>query len=215
MKEFTEQEMVRRNKLQDIEKFCNPYPDHFDRTHKLIVARELEDGTTGVKIAGRIVFLRKMGKLSFVRIRDLESDMQLEIKVDILGEENYEFFKKQIDTGDFVGAEGEIFTTQTGEKTLRVENFEFLGKSLRPLPEKFHGLTDIEERYRRRYVDLIMNDESKNIAFKRPLILKEKNTKIDFIAILGVCVGMLLFFAENIFGVSDSKFSDTKFSFKE
>jgi len=167
MKEFTEQEMVRRNKLQDIEKFCNPYPDHYDRTHKLIEARELIDGTTDVKIAGRIVFLRKMGKLSFVRIRDLESDMQLEIKVDIIGEENYEFFKKQIDTGDFIGAKGKIFTTQTKEKTLRVHELTFLGKALRPLPEKFHGLVDTEIKYRQRYVDLITNEEARKVFLGR------------------------------------------------
>ena len=104
----------------------------------------LEDGTSDVRIAGRIIFMRKMGKLSFVRIRDIEADMQLEIKIDEVGEEAYQFFKKQIDTGDFIGAEGEIFTTQTGEKTLRVHNFQFLGKALRPLPEKYHGLTDTE-----------------------------------------------------------------------
>lgn len=108
-----------------------------------------------------------MGKLSFVRIRDLEADMQLEIKIDMVGEENYAFFKKQIDSGDFIGATGEIFTTQTGEKTLRVKEFKFLGKALRPLPEKFHGLVDTELKYRQRYVDLITNEESRRIFLGR------------------------------------------------
>ena len=167
MRELTEQELVRREKLEEIKKVCNPYPEKFDRTHTLVEAKNLEDGTQNVRIAGRTIFMRKMGKLSFVRIRDLQGDMQLEFKIDIIGEDNYQFFKKQVDAGDFIGAEGEIFTTQTGEKTLRVHSFEFLGKALRPLPEKFHGLTDIELKYRQRYVDLITNEESRNIFLGR------------------------------------------------
>jgi len=167
MREFTEQELVRRNKLEEISKVCNPYPEKFEKTHALKDAKNLEDGTQNVSLAGRIIFMRKMGKLSFIRIRDLEGAMQLEIKIDIVGEEKYEFFKKLIDTGDFIGATGEIFTTQTGEKTLRVQSFEFLGKALRPLPEKFHGLTDIEQKYRQRYTDLIMNEESRRVFLGR------------------------------------------------
>jgi len=167
MKEYSEQELVRRQKLEEISKVCNPYPEKFERTHALKDASSLEDGTKNVRLAGRIMFMRKMGKLSFIRIRDLEGAMQLEIKVDIVGEERYEFFKKMFDAGDFIGAEGEIFTTQTGEKTLRVETFEFLGKALRPLPEKFHGLTDIEQKYRQRYTDLIMNEESRKVFLGR------------------------------------------------
>ena len=163
----SEQELVRIGKLDAIREYCNPYPEKYEKTHPLKDARLLEDGTTDVRIAGRIVFMRKMGKLSFVRIRDIEGDMQLEIKIDMVGEEAYDFFKKQIDTGDFIGAEGEIFTTQTGEKTLRVHNFEFLGKALRPLPEKFHGLTDMEMKYRQRYVDLIMNEETRKVFLGR------------------------------------------------
>lgn len=167
MREFTEQELVRRNKLNEIGEVCNPYPERFEKTHTLKEARNLADGEQNVSLAGRIVFMRKMGKLSFVRIRDLEGDMQLEIKIDEVGEERYSFFKKLIDTGDFIGAKGEIFTTQTGEKTLRVVSFEFLGKALRPLPEKFHGLTDIEQKYRQRYTDLIMNEESRKVFLGR------------------------------------------------
>lgn len=165
--ERSEQELVRIGKLDTIREYCNPYPEKYEKTHALKDARLLEDGTTDVRIAGRIVFMRKMGKLSFVKIRDIEGNMQLEIKIDIVGENAYEFFKKQIDTGDFIGAEGEIFTTQTGEKTLRVKSFEFLGKALRPLPEKFHGLTDMELKYRQRYVDLIMNEETRRVFLGR------------------------------------------------
>lgn len=167
MREFTEQELVRREKLEEIRKVCNPYPAKYTKTHSLKDAKNLEDGTVNVSIAGRIIFMRKMGKLSFVRIRDLEGDMQLEIKIDEVKEERYDFFKKQIDTGDFIGANGEIFTTQTGEKTLRVHTFEFLGKALRPLPEKFHGLVDTELKYRQRYVDLITNEESRKVFLGR------------------------------------------------
>lgn len=166
-RQFSEQEQVRRDKLEEIKKYCNPYPEKYNVTHKIKDARLLEDGITDVAIAGRIVFMRKMGKLSFVRIRDIEGDMQLEIKIDMVGEEKYAFFKKLIDTGDFIGASGEIFTTQTGEKTLRVHNFEFLGKALRPLPEKFHGLTDTEEKYRQRYTDIIMNADSRKVFLGR------------------------------------------------
>ncbi|MBD8923078.1 lysine--tRNA ligase [bacterium] len=167
MREFSEQELVRRDKLSEITKICNPYPDSFKRTHTLKEAKVLEDGTTDVSVCGRIIFMRKMGKLSFVRIRELESDLQLELKIDELGEDKYNFFKKLIDSGDFIGATGEIFTTQTGEKTLRVMEYQFLGKSLRPLPEKFHGLQDTELKYRNRYVDLIMNQESRNVFLGR------------------------------------------------
>jgi lysyl-tRNA synthetase class 2 len=167
MRELSEQEVVRRGKLEEIAKVCNPYPAKYERTHTLKEAKLLEDGTKDVSIAGRVGFARKMGKLSFVKIKDLEENMQLEFKVDLLGEEKYDFFKRLIDTGDFIGAKGEIFTTQTGEKTLRVEDFTFLGKSLRPLPEKFHGLTDTEIKYRERYVDLIMNQDSRDIFLGR------------------------------------------------
>ena len=159
----SEQERVRIGKLDTIREFCNPYPERFEVSHKLKDAKNLEDGTKEVSLAGRITFMRKMGKLSFIRIQDLEGSMQLEFKLDILGEDNYQFFKKQIDSGDFIGATGEIFTTQTGEKTLRVECFKFLGKALRPMPEKFHGVSDTEIKYRQRYVDLIANEESRRV----------------------------------------------------
>ena len=167
MRELSEQEVIRREKLEEIKKVCNPYPAKYERTHTLTEAKKLEDGTKDVKVCGRIAFARKMGKLSFVKIRNIEDVFQLEFRVDLLGEEKYGFFKKLIDGGDFIGAKGEIFTTQTGEKTLRVEEFEFLGKSLRPLPEKFHGLSDVEAKYRERYIDLMMNEESRKVFLGR------------------------------------------------
>ena len=167
MRELSEQEIVRRNKVEEIRKVCNPYPERFPITHRLHEAVELPDETKNVSVAGRIVFMRKMGKLSFLRIRDLEGSLQVSIKIDLVGEEKYDFFKSMIDVGDFIGVTGEMFTTQTGEKTLRADTFEFLGKALRPLPEKFHGLTDIEDKYRERYVDLISNEDSRKVFLGR------------------------------------------------
>lgn len=162
MREFSEQELVRRDKVEKMREYCNPYPERFAVTCELKDAKELADGTDQVSVAGRIVFMRKMGKMSFVTIRDVEGSIQLSIKVDMVGEETYQFFKELVDVGDFVGVTGEVFTTHTGEKTIRATQFYFLGKALKPLPEKFHGLTDTEMCYRNRYVDLIMNQETRD-----------------------------------------------------
>lgn len=179
MREFSEQELVRRDKINKIREFCNPYPERFEVTHSLKEASLLEDETKDVSVAGRIVFMRKMGKMSFLKIRDIEGDLQISIKIDLVGEENYEFFKSNIDVGDFIGAVGEIFTTHTGEKTLRADRFEFLGKALKPLPEKFHGLTDLEACYRQRYVDLIMNQETRNRFMVRVKFIRELRNYLD------------------------------------
>lgn len=165
--ELTEQEIVRRNKVEEISKYCNPYPEKYEVNYSLKEASTLEDETQDVSVAGRIVFLRKMGKLSFLRLRDIEGELQVSIKIDLVGEEKYEFFKDYFDIGDFIGVKGEMFTTHTGEKTLRANSFEFLGKALKPLPEKFHGLTDIELKYRQRYIDLISNEESRKVFLGR------------------------------------------------
>ena len=167
MRELSEQELVRREKVKEIKKYCNPYPEKYDVNHTLVSASKLADGVDDVKVAGRIVFMRKMGKLSFLKLRDIEGDLQVSIKIDLVGEEKYQFFKSLIDVGDFLGVTGEMFTTGTGEKTLRANDFTFLGKALKPLPEKFHGLTDIEEKYRARYTDLISNNESRKIFLGR------------------------------------------------
>jgi len=167
MRELSEQEIVRRDKLDEIRKYTNPYPERYDVTNTLKEARTLADGTKDISLAGRIVFIRKMGKLSFFRLRDLEADIQVQLKADTTKEEDYEFFKKLVDIGDFVGVKGEIITTQTGEKSLLASTLTFLGKALKPLPEKFHGLNDTELKYRQRYVDLISNEESRNVFLGR------------------------------------------------
>ena len=164
MQVLTEQEQVRRQKLSEI---TNPYPEKYVTNYTIEEAINLEDGVKDVSVAGRITFMRKMGKLSFVKIRNIKAAIQLEFRVDELGEAEYDIFKKILDSGDFIGVKGEMFTTQTGEKTIRVHEFTFLGKALRPLPEKFHGLTDTEIRYRERYTDLIMNQDSRDIFLGR------------------------------------------------
>ena len=120
-----------------------------------------------------------MGKLSFLKLRDIDSDFQISFKKDLLGEEEYNFFNKFIDIGDFIGVEGEIFTTQTGEKTLRANSFKFLGKALKPLPEKFLGLSDQELKYRQRYVDLITNEETRDRFKTRFLFIREVRNYLD------------------------------------
>lgn len=172
MREFTQQEQVRRDKVEEIRKECNPYPEKYEITNSIKEARNLEDGTKNVKIAGRIVFMRKMGKLSFIKIRDIESAIQVSLQLDLLGDK-YKFFKTSFDVGDFIGAQGEIVTTKTGEKTLRASNIEFLGKALKPLPEKFHGVTDQEIKYRNRYVDLIMNEDARERFLLRSKLIWE------------------------------------------
>lgn len=173
MRELSEQERVRREKLEKISEFCNPYPERYEVTHSLVEASKLDDDTKDVSVAGRIVFMRKMGKMSFLRLRDIDGDLQVSLKLDLLGEEVYNFFKSSVDIGDFIGVKGEIFTTQTGEKTLRALEFKFLGKALKPLPEKFHGLVDAEQCYRHRYVDMIMNEDTRNRFRIRMNFIKE------------------------------------------
>ncbi len=179
MREFSEQELVRRNKLEEIAKVCNPYPERFEITHELKDAMLLEDATTNVRVAGRIILMRKMGKMSFLTIGDIEGKIQISLKLDVLGEESYNNFKSFYDLGDFIGVEGEVFTTHTGEKTIRASHIEFLGKALKPLPEKFHGVEDIETIYRQRYLDLITNDESKKKFLFRSRFIKEVRRYLD------------------------------------
>ena len=170
MREFTEQELVRREKLKNIQ---NPYPERFEVNTEIKDAKELPDETTGVRVAGRIVLMRKMGKMSFLTIGDIGGRIQISVKMDMIGEEAYQEFKQNYDLGDFIGVVGEVFTTHTVEKTIRASEITFLGKALRPLPEKFHGLEDQEMIYRERYVDLIMNDDEKKKFLFRSAFIRE------------------------------------------
>ena len=178
---FTEQELVRREKAEKLRSLgLDPFGDRYDRDslandikekYKDLTHEELESMDEHAKVAGRIMFIRKMGKASFFSIQDKSGKIQIYISINDIGEEDYNLFKTA-DIGDIVGVEGKIMKTMTGEVTIKCLKYTHLVKALKPLPEKFHGLQDKEERYRRRYVDLIMNEESKRTAFLRPKIIR-------------------------------------------
>lgn len=177
---FTEQELVRREKASKLKELgLDPFGNRYDRTalagelkekYEGKTHEELENENILVKVAGRIMFIRKMGKASFFTIQDKSGKIQIYISINDIGEESYALFKTA-DIGDIVGIEGKIMKTQTGEVTIKCLKYTHLVKALKPLPEKFHGLQDKEERYRRRYVDLIMNEEAKRNAIYRSKII--------------------------------------------
>ena len=144
-----------------------------------------------VVVAGRIMSKRGMGKVGFIHIADITGQIQVFVKKDVLGEEEYNRFKK-LDIGDILGAEGEVFTTQTGEISIRAEKLTLLSKSLLPLPEKFHGMTDTDLRYRQRYVDLIMNADVKDTFIKRSKIIASIRRYLDGQGFLEVETPMLV-----------------------
>jgi len=161
----------RREKLAQLREQGQAYPNQFNRQHfaqKLrqqyadLSREELESRAIAVSLAGRMMFKRVMGKASFAQLQDMTGTLQIFVQRDAIGEAAYEAFKHS-DIGDIYGVEGLLFQTKTGELTIKVRQIELLTKSLRPLPEKFHGLTDQEQKYRRRYLDLIMNQESRRV----------------------------------------------------
>lgn len=172
------QERVRKlNELK--EKDINPFPYAYTVSkHALDIKEEHKDleaesHTQAVEtVAGRIKLLRRMGKASFLTIEDVSGTIQLFFRADDVGKEEYKLLKK-LDIGDFIGAKGNVFTTKTGEITIYVEEFSILAKSIRPLPEKYHGLKDTELTYRKRHLDLITNKESMKVFQKRSQILRE------------------------------------------
>ena len=181
MRELTDQEKVRREKAENIRNLgMDPFGQRYDKTDYALDIKEkfkdvdhdeFEKREDLVRVAGRIMFIRKMGKASFFTIQDKTGKIQIYISINDIGEESYTLFKTA-DIGDIVGVYGKVMKTQTGEVTIKCMEYTHLVKALRPLPEKFHGLTDIEERYRRRYVDLIMNEESRKTALMRPRIIR-------------------------------------------
>ncbi len=185
---LTEQERVRRQKMQDlIDMGIDPFGSAYQRTTtsgKIIAQyedktkEELQELDVHVKVAGRIMTKRRQGKAGFMHIQDVDGQIQIYVRKDVIGEEQYEIFKKN-DIGDIVGIEGTVMKTDHGQLSVRAMVYTHLSKSLRPLPEKFHGLTDVEERFRRRYVDLIMNPEAKHIALTRPKIIRAVQEYLD------------------------------------
>jgi len=164
---------ARMVKFDYVKSVANPYPERFDVTHSLCDAAMLPDGTQDIRVAGRLMTMRKMGKMSFATIADVAGKVQVAVKKDTVGDEAYDFFKKAFDIGDFIGIEGDVFTTNTGEKTIRATTLTFLGKAFRSFPEKFHGINDMDIRQRQRYLDLCMNDETKDRFLKKFQFVKE------------------------------------------
>ncbi|MFA7188170.1 MAG: lysine--tRNA ligase [Alphaproteobacteria bacterium] len=142
------------------------WKDRFERTATITEIRGMKDGTK-VSVPGRVIALRWLGKLMFGRIYDINGEIQFSMSREELGEEQYKFFKANVDMGDFVGITGELYQTTAGELTVKVSKYEILAKALRPLPEKFHGLTDTETRYRQRYLDIIANEETRRTMLMR------------------------------------------------
>ncbi len=178
-KNINDQMQFRRNKIAQIKEIGEqPYAERFDITHTLSQALKLDDGVKGVRVAGRIVALRYFGKLAFGRLFGFSGKMQFALLKNKLGE-RFSQFKKVVDIGDFVGIEGEITTTKTGEKTIDISRWTFLSKALRPLPEKFHGITDPELCLRQRYLDLIMSEEVMSRFKKRTKIIKTIRDFLD------------------------------------
>ncbi len=170
-----DQHAVRRQKLAELRAAgTDPFRAEFATTHFSAEALgahvEGQDNTVGVAVAGRLVTIRDMGKSQFVKILDQQGELQLYIKKDVVGDDAYAAFKK-LDLGDIIGARGTLFKTKTGEITVRAESFVLVAKALRPLPEKWHGLADPETVYRQRYLDLVVNRESRHRLLLRSRVV--------------------------------------------
>ncbi len=175
----TDQRDVRIEKIKMLRQAgVLPFAERFEKSHFLNAAKELPDGTKAVRAAGRIVAIRGFGKLTFCQLLDYSGTMQFALQKNKLAE-SFDLFMKTVDMGDFVGVEGEIITTRTGEKTIDVSSWTFLSKSLRPLPEKFHGLTDQEQVYRKRYLDLITEPSHMERFKKRVQIIRTIRDFLD------------------------------------
>lgn len=188
IEELNDQMKVRREKMENLrEAGIDPFGHKFTRTHNSQELHEAYDEKTKEElhelalsgiVAGRLMTKRGKGKVGFAHLQDREGQIQLYVRKDEVGEENYEIFKKA-DLGDFLGVEGEIMKTDMGELSIKAKKLTFLSKALRPLPEKFHGLTDTETRYRKRYLDLISNKESFNRFVTRSKIISEIRRYMD------------------------------------
>jgi lysyl-tRNA synthetase class 2 len=185
------EETLREERLRKLEELrergLDPYrPTRFDRTHP---ARQIhdefsqlapgEEGQSRVRVAGRITARRVMGGASFYDLRDGSGRIQIYATQDALGPKRYALLAEELDVGDFLGVEGPVFRTKRGELSVRVEEFHILAKALRPLPEKWHGLRDVETRYRQRYLDLLANEESRRVFETRSRIIREMRRFLD------------------------------------
>ncbi len=167
------EEAVRLGRLESLQQQgIDSYPSSCQKTHTIAQARELSVDSS-VVLVGRLVSSREMGKLCFAHLKDFSGKIQLAVSEKDLGKDKFKFFTKNFDIGDFLEVKGKIFITHKGEISVLVEEFKIIAKALLPMPEKFHGLSDIETRYRQRYLDLLANDESMKIAVARSLLVKE------------------------------------------
>ncbi|RFU66892.1 lysine--tRNA ligase [Peribacillus saganii] len=186
--ELNDQLRVRRDKMQSmLDNGQDPFGHRFERTHQAqqladeygeLTKEEIEEKNLTVTVAGRVMTKRGKGKAGFAHIQDISGQIQIYVRQDAIGEESYAIFD-QTDLGDLVGVRGTLFKTKVGELSIKAESFIFLTKALRPLPDKFHGLKDVEERYRKRYVDLITNQESKNTFIMRSKIVQAIRRYLD------------------------------------
>ncbi|WP_025783728.1 lysine--tRNA ligase [Sporosarcina sp. D27] len=200
IEELNDQRQVRRQKMEEIRNSgLDPFGARFERTHlsnelteaySELSKEELDENPHVVKIAGRIMTKRGKGKAGFAHIQDLGGQIQIYVRQDAIGEDAYKLFT-MADLGDIVGIEGTVFKTKVGELSIKVTEFTFLSKALRPLPEKFHGLQDIEQRYRQRYLDLISTEGSKETFILRSRIIQSMRRYLDGQGFLEVETPML------------------------
>jgi len=186
--ELNDQLLVRREKLHNLrEQGIDPFGKRFERTNATnellslygeFSKEELEEKEISVSIAGRIMTKRGKGKAGFAHVQDLHGQVQIYVRKDAVGDEEYELFKTA-DLGDLVGIEGKVFKTNVGELSVKATGFTLLTKSLRPLPDKYHGLKDVEQRYRQRYLDLITSMESRETFVTRSKIIREMRRYLD------------------------------------
>lgn len=186
--ELNDQLLVRREKLHNLrEQGIDPFGKRFERTNSTtdlvslygeFSKEELEEKEITVSIAGRIMTKRGKGKAGFAHIQDLHGQVQIYVRKDTVGDEEYELFTTA-DLGDLVGIEGKVFKTNVGELSVKATGFTLLTKSLRPLPDKYHGLKDVEQRYRQRYLDLITSMESRETFVTRSKIIREMRRYLD------------------------------------
>ncbi|RWR04732.1 lysine--tRNA ligase [Siminovitchia fortis] len=198
--ELNDQLQVRRDKMISLrESGIDPFGKRFERTeltkdikdkYEAKTKEELEEMNQSVTIAGRIMTKRGKGKAGFAHIQDLTGQIQIYVRQDAVGEEQYDIFKT-VDLGDIVGLTGTIFKTKVGELSIKANEFTLLTKALRPLPEKFHGLKDVEQRYRQRYLDLITNESSRETFIARSKIIQSMRRYLDGQGFLEVETPML------------------------
>src|SRR5690606_18166246 len=198
--ELNDQLLVRRQKMQAFrEQGMDPFGARFERTHASqevidqygeFSKEELEENPHEVVIAGRIMTKRGKGKAGFAHVQDLQGQIQIYVRKDAIGDESYEIYNS-VDLGDIVGVKGTVFKTNVGELSVKAKEFVFLTKALRPLPDKFHGLKDVEQRYRQRYLDLLTSETSKETFILRSRIIQSMRRYLDNQGFLEVETPML------------------------